>query len=87
MTVLENLHSRKMVSLNKKSIVRITNEERAICEATVKNEKGRSEKLRRSVILVEPDTEGPGWSEQKIIEAVGCCIRTVARARAAHVAG
>ena len=39
--------------MNKKYIVRLTDEERARCEATVKNEKGKSEKLRRAVILLK----------------------------------
>jgi hypothetical protein len=34
--------------MNKKYIVRLTDEERTICEATIKKEKGRSEKLRRA---------------------------------------
>ncbi len=46
--------------MNKKYIVRLTDEERAICEATVKNEKGKSEKLRRAVILLKADMDGPG---------------------------
>ena len=49
--------------MNKKYIVRLTDEERAICEATVKNEKGKSEKLRRAVILLKADTDGPGWND------------------------
>ena len=36
----------------KKYIVRLTNEERTICEATIKAEKGTSEKLRRATILL-----------------------------------
>jgi hypothetical protein len=41
--------------MNKKYLVRLTDEERAVCEATVKNEKGKSEKLRRAVILLKAD--------------------------------
>jgi hypothetical protein len=67
--------------MNKKYIIRLTDEERAICEATVKNEKGKSEKLRRAVILLKADIDGPGWKDEKISEAVGCRIRTVENVR------
>ena len=53
----------------------------AICEATVKNEKGKSEKLRRAVILLKADMDGPGWNDEKISEALGCRIRTVENVR------
>src|SRR3989339_546386 len=67
--------------MNKKYIVRLTDEERAVCEVTVKNEKGKSEKLRRAVVLLKADVDGPGWKDEKISEAVGCRIRTVENVR------
>ena len=67
--------------MNKKYIVRLTDEERAVCEATVKKEKGKSEKLRRAVILLKADVDGPGWNDEKISEAVGCRTRTVENVR------
>ena len=67
--------------MNKKYIVRLTDEERAICEATVKNEKGKSEKLRRAMVLLKADADGPGWNDEKISEAVGCRTRTVENVR------
>ena len=76
-----NLHSHKEVPMNKKYIVRLTDEERAVCEATVKKEKGKSEKLRRAVILLKADIDGPGWRDEKISEAVGCRVRTVENVR------
>ncbi len=73
--------------MNKKYIVRLTDEERAICEATVKNEKGKSEKLRRAVILLKADMDGPGWIDEKISVAVGCRIQTVENVRREFVPG
>ena len=67
--------------MNKKYLVRLTEEERAVCEATIKNERGKSEKLRRAVILLKADVDGPGWKDEKISEAVGCRIRTVENVR------
>jgi hypothetical protein len=71
--------------MNKKYIVRLTNEERAVCEATIKTEKGTSEKLRRAMILLKADADGPSWHDQKISEAVGCSTRTVENVRQAFV--
>jgi len=58
--------------MNKKYIVRLTDEERAICEATIKKETGKSEKLRRATMLLKADADGPAWNDAKISEAVGC---------------
>ena len=71
--------------MNKKYIVRLTDEERAICEATIKMEKGTSEKLRRATILLKADADGPAWKDVKISEAVGCRTRTVENVRQAFV--
>ena len=56
----------------KKYIVRLTDEERTICESTIKDEKGKSEKLRRAAILLRSDANGQAWNDAKISEAVGC---------------
>jgi homeodomain-containing protein len=71
--------------MNKKYIVRLTDEERAVCEATIKKETGTSEKLRRATILLKADADGPGWDDEKISEAVGCRVRTVENVRQAFV--
>jgi hypothetical protein len=71
--------------MNKKYIVRLTDEERAICEATIKKETGKSEKLRRGTILLKADVDGPAWGDSKISEAVGCRTRTVENVRQAFV--
>jgi hypothetical protein len=71
--------------MNKKYIVRLTNEERTVCDSTIKREKGKSEKLRRATILLKADADGPGWNDEKIAEAVGCRVRTVENVRQAFV--
>ena len=71
--------------MKKKYIVRLTDQERALCEATIKKEKGRSEKLRRATILLKADAEGPAWNDVKISEAVGCRRQTVENVRQAFV--
>src|SRR5262249_44011191 len=71
--------------MNKKYIVRLTDEERAICEATIKKGTGKSEKLRRATILLKADADGPAWGDAKISEAGGCRARTVENVRQALV--
>jgi hypothetical protein len=71
--------------MNKKYMVRLTDEERAICEAIIKKETGKSQKLRRATILLKADADGPAWSDDKISEAVGCRTRTVENMRQAFV--
>jgi hypothetical protein len=71
--------------MNKKYIVRLTDEERTICEATIKKEKGKSEKLRRATILLRADADGAAWDDAKISEAIGCRTRTVENLRRAFV--
>ena len=71
--------------MKKKYIVRLTEEERAICDATIKKEKGKSEKLRRATILLKADADGPAWDDAKISEAIGCRRQTVENVRQAFV--
>ena len=57
--------------MNKKYIVRLTDKERAICQAVVKKLKGSSQKVRRAQILLKADAEGPAWTDARIPEAFG----------------
>jgi len=82
---LWNLRVNKEVSMNKKYVVRLTDEEQAICEATIKTERGKSEKRRRATILLKADADGPAWNDTKISEAVGCRRQTVENVRQAFV--
>jgi hypothetical protein len=63
----------------------VTDEERVICEATIKKETGKSEKLRRATILLKADADGPAWGDAKISEAIGCRRQTVENLRQAFV--
>ena len=71
--------------MNKKYIVRLTDEERAICDAAVQKETGKSEKLRRATIMRKADADGPAWTDATISERVGCRTRTVETVRQAFV--
>ncbi len=67
--------------MNKKYVVRLSAEERAICDAIVKNLKGSSQKFRRAQILLKADAAGPGWPDGKIAEAFNCRVQTIENVR------
>ena len=67
--------------MNKKYIVRLSDEERAVCQDMVKRLKGTSEKVKRAQILLKADADGPGWPDERIAEAYNCSVRTVENLR------
>ncbi len=72
--------------MNKKYIVRLSDEERAVCQDVVKRLKGTSEKVKRAQILLKADADGPGWLDERIAEAYDCSVRTVENLRERLVA-
>ena len=67
--------------MQKKYIVRLTDEERQELEQVVKKLKGTSQKVRRAQILLKADVEGPNWTDRQIAEAFGCRTKTVENVR------
>ena len=67
--------------MHKKYIVRLSDEERGICQQIIKNLKGSSQKFRRAQILLKADADGPGWSDVKIAEAFDCRVQTIEHVR------
>ena len=67
--------------MNKKYIVRLSDEERSVCQGIVKKLKGSSQRVRRAQILLKADADGPGWSDEKISEAYGCRVQTIENVR------
>lgn len=63
--------------MNKKYIVRLSEEERNILKEVVKKLKGSSQKVRRAQILLKADADGPNWIDQKIAEAFSCGISSI----------
>jgi hypothetical protein len=55
--------------MHKKYSVRLSTEERGICQEIIKKLKGSSQKARRAQILLKADVEGPGWPDAQIAEA------------------
>lgn len=67
--------------MNKKYIVRLSDEERARCQQVIKTLKGSSQKVRRAHILLKADADGPGWPDAKIAEAFNCRVQTIENLR------
>jgi hypothetical protein len=67
--------------MNKKYVVRLTEQERQTCQQVVKKLKASSQKLRRAQILLKADADGPNWIDAQIAEALGCRVQTVENLR------
>jgi hypothetical protein len=67
--------------MEKKYIVRLTDEERQTLRSVVKKLKGSSQKVRRAQILLKADADGPNWSDRRIAEAFCCRTKTVENIR------
>src|SRR5512135_1638232 len=67
--------------MNKKYIVRLTDQERDEWAAVIKKFKGTGQKVRRAQILSKADADGPNWTDHRIAEAFGCRTRTVEKLR------
>ena len=60
----------------KKYIVRLSDEERGVCQEIIKHLKRSSQKFRRAQRRLKADADGPGWSDVKIAEAFNCRVQT-----------
>ena len=67
--------------MQKKYVVRLTDQERDELRSVVKKLKGTGQKVRRAQILLKADAEGPNWTDERIAEAFSCRTRTIERLR------
>jgi len=67
--------------MQKKYIVRLSDEERDTLREVVKKLKGTGQKVRRAQILLKADANGPSWSDDRIADAFSCRTRTVEKVR------
>ena len=67
--------------MQKKYIVRLSDEERDTLKEVVKKLKGTSQKVRRAQILIKADANGSSWSDKRIADAFSCRTRTVEKVR------
>ena len=67
--------------MQKKYIVRLTEEEREVCREVIRKLKGTSQKVRRAQMLLKTDADGPAWTDRQIAEAFLCRTTTVENLR------
>jgi len=67
--------------MEKKYIVRLSEEEREELRQVVKKLSGSSQKVRRANILLMADVDGRAWTDKQIAEAYHCRIKTVENGR------
>jgi biotin operon repressor len=65
----------------KKYIVRLTDDERQELEAIVKKLKGTARKVRRAIVLLKADADGPNWCNEKISELTGLSLQSISAIR------
>jgi hypothetical protein len=69
------------VTMKKKYIVRLSDQERTRLEEVVKRLSGSSQKVKRANILLMSDANGPCWTDKQIAEAYRCRTKTVENVR------
>src|SRR5579863_1467543 len=67
--------------MQKRYVVRLTNQERDELRSVIKKLKGTAQKVRRAHILLKADANGPNWTDERIAEAFSCRTRTVEKIR------
>lgn len=68
--------------MNKRHIVRLTDEERGRLEGLLRRGKAHTRKLLYARILLKADADGPDrWTDERIADAFGTSVATVARER------
>jgi transposase len=67
--------------MNKKYVVRLTEEERGELARLVSTGKMAAYKIKHANILLKADADGAGWTDVAIAEAFGCHARTVENVR------
>ncbi len=67
--------------MQKKYIVRLSDEERDTLKEVVRKLKGTGQKVRRAQVLLKADANGPCWTDDRIADAFSCRTRTVEKLR------
>lgn len=67
--------------MDKKYIVRLSDQERETLRDVIKRLSGSSQKVKRANILLMSDADGPGWTDKRIAEAYHCRTKTVENVR------
>jgi transposase len=63
--------------MNKKYIVRLSDEERSPLTELTRKGKAAAYKIRHAQILLKADTNGPAWTDERIAESFSVSLNTV----------
>jgi hypothetical protein len=63
--------------MNKKYIVRLSDEERSQLTELTRKGKAAASKIRHAHILLKADADGPAWTDAKIAESFSVSVNTV----------
>src|SRR5271170_1669091 len=75
------LRGTRRCAMQKKYVVRLTDQERSELQSVIKKFKGTGQKVRRAQILLKADADGRNWTDERIAKAFSCRTRTVERLR------
>lgn len=67
--------------MHKQYVVRLSEDERGVCQEILKPLKGSSQQFRRAQMLLKADADGPGWPEGRVAEAFNCRVHTIEHLR------
>ena len=67
--------------MQKKYLVRLSEQEREELRHVVKKLSGTSQKVKRAQVLLKADADGPAWTDARIADAFGCRTRTIENIR------
>ncbi len=67
--------------MNKKYIVRLTEEERDQLTELVNKGQAAAAKIKHANVLLKVDADGPNWCDVQTVEALSCRARTVSNLR------
>ena len=73
--------------MNKRYVVRLTDQERRELSEMVSKGKAAAYKIKHANILLKVDADGPGWTDEQAAEAFGCHEKTVRNIRQRLVEG
>ena len=64
-----------------KYIVRLSGVERQKLATIVQKLKGTSQKVKRAIVLLKADADGPNWTNEKISELTGLGVKAISNIR------
>ena len=67
--------------MQKRYVVRLTDQERSELQGIIRKLKGTGQKVRRAQVLLKADADGPNWTDERIADAFSCRTRTVEKIR------